>query len=81
MRNLCKISMKDMSTSRGEWILKWPAQCVLSINSTRWTRQSESAILKWGTGGQKWDLGLFLKDLNAQLLETVELVRKDLTNL
>ena len=53
--------MKDMATPRVDWILKWPAQCILSMNQTRWTRQAESAILKWGTGGQKWDLSLFLK--------------------
>ena len=66
--------MKDINTTRLQWLLKWPAQCVLASNKTRWTRNTENAILKW-----KFDLRVFYSQLNEQLFETVDLVRKDLT--
>lgn len=43
--------MKDITSERIKWILKWPAQCVLAINKTRWTRNAENAILEWSIGG------------------------------
>lgn len=32
MRHLSLKSLKDLDTQRNEWLLKWPAQCVLAIN-------------------------------------------------
>ena len=51
MKNLMKQTMKDINTDRIDWILKWPAQCVLAINKTRWTRNAENAILQWVIAG------------------------------
>ncbi|CAD8132456.1 unnamed protein product [Paramecium pentaurelia] len=63
----------DLISTKQEFIAKWPAQCILLANHIRWTRNTESAI----RGQQKLNLGIFCEQLNKELHETVQLVRKE----
>ena len=62
---------------RKQWILDWPGQVVLAISQCYWTSQVESAIKTKGNRGLKE----YVKKLNMQLKDIVQLVRGELTKL
>ena len=59
---------------RTEWMLKHSGQCVLNGSQVWWTTEVEEAIVN-GT------LQKYLDQLQAQLLDAVQLVRGKLTKL
>lgn len=59
---------------RTEWMLKHSGQCVLNGSQVWWTTEVEEAIVN-GT------LPKYLDQLQAQLLDAVQLVRGKLTKL
>ena len=77
LHSICKESIKDTGTPRTQWIRKWPGQIVLAVNQIRWTNGAEHAIMR----KDDTDLEAYLKHLNAELDDVVDLVRGDLTSL
>ena len=45
LKKITKKAIVDTQTKRNEWVLKWPAQCILAVNMLRWTMASELAIV------------------------------------
>lgn len=85
IRFLCNSTIRDTNGhgngKRTNWILSWPAQCILAVNLIKWTRDTEDAIRGLpNSAGRKMNLKTYFKYLNDQLVETVEFVRKDLTD-
>ncbi len=39
-----KNAIMDESSTRTNWVRKWPAQAVLGVNMIRWTKNSENSI-------------------------------------
>ena len=84
IKSLCIDTFKDLYDqfkSRENWLLYWPAQCILAVNLIKWTRDAERSILRLTDHSQRASLKLFFKELNDQLILTVDLVRKNLTPL
>jgi len=66
-----------LSQPRTQWVRDWPAQCVLTGSQIQWTAEVEDAIRSKGAEGVK---DYYCK-WSQQLLETVDLVRGNLTSL
>eukprot|EP01084_Bolivina_argentea_P201103 343804_1 len=66
-----------LNKPRKEWILQYPAQVVLAISQCYWTSQVELAIKTKGARG----LREYVKKLNLQLKDIVQLVRGKLSKL
>jgi dynein heavy chain len=78
VRAVLLFSVEDyLVKNRNEWILVHPGQCVLNGSQVHWTTEVEESIQKEGVEG----LDKYFKKLDDQLLQTVQLVRRKLTNL
>jgi dynein heavy chain, axonemal len=78
VRDVLDYSIKDyLELDRNAWIKKHPGQCVLNGSQVHWTQEVEQAILKNGVKGAQEVLAM----LDAQLLNTVALVRERLSKL
>ncbi|XP_052264555.1 dynein axonemal heavy chain 3-like isoform X1 [Dreissena polymorpha] len=66
------INSKDVypKTPRNQWVLQWPGQVVLCVSSMFWTSEVVEAMEQGQTG-----LEGYLKKLNGQIDQLVELVR------
>lgn len=77
VRYCVDIAIKDyLDIKRTEWVLKHPGMCVLNCSQVHWTKNLETAA-EGGLDGIKG----FLKQLNSELADTVNLVRRRLTML
>jgi dynein heavy chain len=75
IRHVLKKSVDHyLEVDRNVWVLEHPGQCVLNGSQVHWTSEVEEAI-------NKNALADYLQTLEAQLLKTVELVRRKLTKL
>jgi len=75
IRHCLKTSVDHYTeVSRNDWILAHSGQCVLNGSQVHWTMEVEEAI-------NNNALPDYLATLEAQLLTTVELVRRKLTKL
>jgi dynein heavy chain len=78
IRDVLKQSIDEYSDMvRNEWIKKNPGQCVLNGSQVHWTMELETAMEKGGVKGVQD----YLKQLDVQLLSTVDLVRQKLNKL
>ena len=78
IRYVLKYSIDDYAVrERPEWILNHPGQCVLNGSQVHWTQEVEAAMEAEGLEG----ISKYLQKLEDQLLETVKLVRRKLSNL
>ena len=78
IREVLSFSVTDYKArSRTDWIKKHPGQCVLNGSQVHWTSELEEAMLKNGLKG----VSDYCEVLEAQLLDTVSLVRQKLTKL
>ena len=77
VRNVLLNSIEDYKkTPRNEWVLVHPGQCVLNGSQVHWTTEVEQGIREGLEGVHR-----YYKFLEAQLLDTVKLVRGNLTNM
>jgi dynein heavy chain, axonemal len=68
------------TAKRTAWFFEHPAQCVTTVDQIVWTRDVEDVIVKTGSGASSaW--AEYQARFGAQLLETVELVKRPLTAL
>lgn len=75
VRQALKISIDDYTTTpRNQWVLKHPGQCILNGSQVHWTKEVEDAIKKGVDGVKEYWISL-----EEQLMETVKLVRGELT--
>ena len=44
LKKIMKNAIMDESSTRTNWVRKWPAQAVLGVNMIRWTKNSENSI-------------------------------------
>lgn len=76
VRYVLKNSIDEyLKKPRNEWILRHPGQCVLNGSQVHWTSDVENAIIK-GLD----ELQEFYAFLSSQLMDTVKLVRGNLTD-
>ena len=68
------------ATHRRDWLVKWPAQCVLVVDQIWWTTNVESAVRK-AEAGDKAALADFLDYSIAQIAEMVDMIRSKLPKL
>lgn len=77
VRDCVKNAIQDYTEiPRTDWVLKHPGMCVLNCSQVHWTKNLETAAQDGLPGVQK-----FLEMLNSELSDTVNLVRRRLTNL
>ena len=77
VHNVIGESIKAYSTvPRSKWVLDWPGQVVLCTSSIFWTLGVESAIQEGKHGLKK-----YLAKLNADLSDTIQLVRGNLPSM
>jgi dynein heavy chain, axonemal len=77
VRDCVKIAIQEYTEiARTDWVLKHPGMCVLNCSQVHWTKNLEVAAQDGLPGVQK-----FLDKLNLELSDTVNLVRRKLTNL
>ena len=62
---------------REKWVLCWAGQAILGVGMMHWTSGAEDAMKKNGING----LQKYYEDLQAQLIDTVGVVRSDISNL
>lgn len=62
---------------REKWVLCWAGQAILGVGMMYWTSQAEDAMKKSGIAG----LSQYYDRLCAQLIDTVGVVRSDISNL
>lgn len=75
VRHVLKYSIDNyLDIKRTEWCLKHPGQCVLNGSQIYWTSEVEDAM-------KNGKLPDYLRSLESQLLETVELVRGKMSKL
>jgi dynein heavy chain len=78
IRDCVKFAIEDyLEIPRTEWVLKHPGMCVLNCSQVHWTSKLETYAKEEGIAGVK----KFLKILSDELADTVNLVRRKLTNL
>jgi dynein heavy chain len=65
------------SRERTEWMLRWPAQIILAIDTTSWTSEVEDALDTDGVAGIK----AYEQTLNSRLDDVVSLVRTPISKL
>ena len=86
VENAMKLSLIDSmnraitdypTRDRRDWVKSWPGQCVLNGSQLHWTADVEQALI---TGGNK-GLSEYKQKWADQLIQMVELVRGDLTDI
>ena len=86
LQSAMRLTIKDVvvrsmdaytKTARSKWVLDWPAQAVLNVSQMFWTQDVELAMKRNGNAG----VVDYLKVLNKQLQDIVELVRGPLTKM
>ena len=77
VRHVLLNSIQDyQKRPRNDWVLIHPGQCVLNGSQVHWTTEVETAI----KGGLQ-EIHKYFQFLEAQLIDTVKLVRGNLTNM
>jgi dynein heavy chain len=80
------------STPRSAWVLQWPGQVVLAVSQIFWTQEVSAAMLgqypegadeltSASSAGGKGALAAVASRCTKQLMEVVEVVRGELSNL